>query len=174
MSYIFGDANGDITAGKVALLDLGNGEVLPRYVEITNLADADHPPERTGIIITGGNGALQASAQTNGSLGNSLFSYGFGRQPGALSFSGVAFSELCQEQAETPASALSPVNTSAAGLRTLVEFFNKYNQGVYDKPVQVTLQPTLVKDAFLIELRWNYSNAGMRLIEFSLSWMLLP
>lgn len=172
MSYLLGDANGDVTAGRVALLDIGNGSAVTRYVEISNLADANNPPESTGLIITGGTGGLQASAQTRGSLGNSLFSYGFGRQPGTLSFSGVAFSEICGDAPTTHSETGS--GSKPAGLRTLVEFFNKYNQGVYDKPVQVTLQPTLVKDAFLLGLNWNYSSAGMRLIEFQLNWMLLP
>lgn len=161
-SMIYGDEDGNDNVGKIVIVE-GDGAQQPRYVEISNLADAQNPPETTGLIITGSGGAMMAAAQVRPTLGDAIYAYGFGARPGEMTVNGVAFSAICPSQ-----SALG------GGLLTLLQFFEKYNHGVYAEPLLLTLQPAVVRDGFLNRLQWNYSQAGTRLIEFSLGLTLLP
>ena len=166
MPVLFSDSAGHETAGRVMILSPDDAR-LPQFIGIANIADAEHPPEQTGIVILGGGGEYAASAQIQPTLDNSLYAYGFGVAPGAFTVSGAAFAEVCNDGEDEN-------DQPVAGLRSLLDFFGKYNRGVYQEPLLLTLQPGVVRDGLLNSLQWRYSSPAMRMIEFTIGMVLLP
>jgi hypothetical protein len=163
MPVLFSDESGRDTAGRLVIL-AGDDTQLPQFVTIANIADGSNQPEQTGLVILGGGGGYAAAAQIQPTLGNTLYSFGFGRRPGEFNVSGAAFSEICG----------SNVESNTVGLKRLLDFYEKYNRGVYREPLALTLQPGVVRDGMLDQLRWRYANPAMRMIEFDISLVLLP